>query len=357
MRSPLRRGSASSEEAVEPRFSVVVPCHNGRETIVEALESVLAQSTPPCEIVVVDDGSTDDSSEIVKRRFPEVRILRQRNQGAASARNTGATAVTGSYIAFLDADDAWLTDHLEALSTVARAFPDLLMIGSLAPYREEWDNTQRQGAVSRHSGPARRVDFFKEARRRRVAGVINMSSVAFSASVFRDLGLRFSPVVLSEDDAFFCEVAALSDLGLLLRSTVRVRHRADSITGSISVNQNEIDCSRLDALEHARVARRIAGDIAVAEWRRRSAALYRDDLLVRHWITVAANRHQSCARLLLSTIQHPWAPNSIAFRLVAHLPGPLAALVAPIARAVLRAAGIPSHSPFHRRDINYRVDN
>ena len=95
-----------------PLISVIIPCYNQARFLGEAIESVLGQTYGPMEIVVVDDGSTISLDE-VKQRYPEVRFLRQQNQGPAAARNTGLRASKGTYVAFLDADDRFLPDGLE----------------------------------------------------------------------------------------------------------------------------------------------------------------------------------------------------------------------------------------------------
>ncbi len=95
--------------------SVVVPAYNAERTIGRALESARAQTYEGiCEIIMVDDGSTDATAEIVQRDFPDVTLLRQENQGSAVARNRGVAAARGDYIAFLDSDDEWLPEKTEA---------------------------------------------------------------------------------------------------------------------------------------------------------------------------------------------------------------------------------------------------
>ncbi|HET9532657.1 MAG TPA: glycosyltransferase [Blastocatellia bacterium] len=96
----------------EHLVSVVIPCYNYARYLGEAVESVLAQSYPHFEIIVVDDGSTDNIVEAVAR-FPKVRLIRQKNQGLSAARNTGLWESKGSYLVFLDADDRLLPDALE----------------------------------------------------------------------------------------------------------------------------------------------------------------------------------------------------------------------------------------------------
>lgn len=86
--------------------SVVIPCYNAERFLGEALAGVQAQTHPPLETIVVDDGSTD-SSAAVAERFPSVRVLRQANAGVAAARSRGLAAARGEWVAFLDADDRW----------------------------------------------------------------------------------------------------------------------------------------------------------------------------------------------------------------------------------------------------------
>jgi glycosyltransferase involved in cell wall biosynthesis len=105
---------------MDDRVSVVIPVRDGEAYIEDALRSVASQSVPPAEIVVVDDGSTDRTPEIVKR-FPNVTYLRQEPSGQAAARNYGATTSRMPLLSFLDADDLWPRDKLrrqtEALGT------------------------------------------------------------------------------------------------------------------------------------------------------------------------------------------------------------------------------------------------
>jgi hypothetical protein len=95
---------------MNPRFSVVIPAFNSAATLARAIESVRAQSWPAHEIIVVDDGSTDATAEIAAG-FDSVRLIRQKNSGVSVARNAGAVAASGDWLAFLDADDWYAPDR------------------------------------------------------------------------------------------------------------------------------------------------------------------------------------------------------------------------------------------------------
>lgn len=102
-----------------PFFSVILPVFNRAHVLERALRSVLAQSCQDFEIVVVDDGSSDNPKAVVDRiSDPRIRYLRQENQGGGMARNTGINAATGRFIAPLDSDDVFLPHHLQSMKTL-----------------------------------------------------------------------------------------------------------------------------------------------------------------------------------------------------------------------------------------------
>jgi glycosyltransferase involved in cell wall biosynthesis len=95
-----------------PEVSVIIPTYNSAKYVVEAVESVLAQTWRDFEVLVIDDGSTDDTAQVMRRYEAPVRYLRQANGGVAVARNRGIAESLGRYVAFLDADDTWLPHKL-----------------------------------------------------------------------------------------------------------------------------------------------------------------------------------------------------------------------------------------------------
>lgn len=110
------------------RISCIVPVYNGDRFLVEALDSIFAQSQLPFEIIVVDDGSTDSTPEAIARYGKRVRYQRQENAGPAAARNAGLTLAGGELIAFMDADDLWHPDKLALQLARLRDRPELQIV-------------------------------------------------------------------------------------------------------------------------------------------------------------------------------------------------------------------------------------
>ncbi len=95
-----------------PRVTVVIPAHNAAEFLGETLQAALASTFSDLAVIVVDDGSSDDTAAIAARFGPRVRVISQRNAGAAAARNTGIAAADSEFIALLDSDDIWHPEKL-----------------------------------------------------------------------------------------------------------------------------------------------------------------------------------------------------------------------------------------------------
>ena len=109
------------------RFSIVIPAYNAASTIAAAVESCLAQTYPPFEIIIVNDGSSDETAELLEWRFGSSIQLIQlaRNSGPSAARNAGIRLATGSHIAFQDADDTWHREKLEHMAKVLQQHPNI----------------------------------------------------------------------------------------------------------------------------------------------------------------------------------------------------------------------------------------
>lgn len=112
----------------ESSVSVIIPVYNTEKYLDQAIQSVLGQTVQPDEIIIVDDGSTDNSLEVSRQFLPRIKILTQKNKGAAAARNNGINHASGHYIAFLDADDLWIENKLEQQLKYLAGHPETAMV-------------------------------------------------------------------------------------------------------------------------------------------------------------------------------------------------------------------------------------
>lgn len=142
----------------EPTISIsaVIPAYNAEKYIARTLNSVLSQTVPVREIVVVDDGSTDATAGVVRSFGEAVTLIQQPNAGVSAARNTGIRAAKGDWIAFLDADDEWLPEKIELQVELLHRNSDLMWV--TGNYRECLCDQQRQAT---HTDPHRCAELLK----------------------------------------------------------------------------------------------------------------------------------------------------------------------------------------------------
>jgi glycosyltransferase involved in cell wall biosynthesis len=198
--------------------SVIIPTFNYARFLGEAIDSALAQSYAPLEIIVVDDGSTDATSEVLAAYGDRIRVLRQKNEGVAMARNAGIAAARGDYLAFLDSDDAWYPRKLELQMPRFEAEPALGLVHCGA---ETIDSAGRMLSAST-GGMEGRV---AEAMLRMDREVINPqgSSIVVPKRVAEEIG-GFDPRLPPSEDWDFCyRIAARYPVGYVAAALVRYR--------------------------------------------------------------------------------------------------------------------------------------
>jgi len=119
-------------------FSVIIPLYNKAHTIVHTLQTVVNQTCKDFEIIIVDDGSTDQGVELIHQNFQDsrIRIIHQKNQGVSVARNRGVREAMCDYVAFIDADDEWLPTYMETLHEVVEKYPEANMICTGGFYKD-----------------------------------------------------------------------------------------------------------------------------------------------------------------------------------------------------------------------------
>jgi len=183
-----------------PSISVVIPTHDRAGLLPRALESVLAQTLLPLEIIVVDDGSRDPTRQLMEQRFPRVRYLYQANRGVSSARNRGIEAARGDWIALLDSDDEWLPNKLKLQMRALQAQPGI----RLCHTEEIWiRNGRRVNAMDKHAKGGGHIF-----RRCLPRCVISPSAALIHRSLLRETGLFDETLPACEDYDLWLRVCA-----------------------------------------------------------------------------------------------------------------------------------------------------
>lgn len=166
----------------QPLVSVVIPVYNGERFLAEAVASVRAQNYAPLEIIIVDDGSTDGTAELVRGLGDDIQYVYQPNAGPAAARNRGLELARGEIIAFQDADDVWADDKLAGQLALLRQYP-------------------AAGVVL---GATRLIQMNERAPGSGASGMVAVLQAAlFRRSVFEQVGLLNEQLRLSEDTDWY----------------------------------------------------------------------------------------------------------------------------------------------------------
>ena len=200
-----------------PEVSVIIPAYNRRAMLLEAIDSVLAQSTPAFELIVIDDGSTDGTAEHLPRLAKTIRIKIGRidHRGPAAARNRGVAIARAPLVAFLDSDDLWSPTKLERQLAFMRDNPGC----AISQTGELWiRNGQRVNPGRRHR--KRAGDIFIDSLRTCLVG---MSSVMMRADLFRSSGGFDEQMTAAEDYDLWLRILIDHEAGLLDEALVTRR--------------------------------------------------------------------------------------------------------------------------------------
>jgi len=182
----------------QPDISVIIPAFNRAHTLPKALDSVLSQTLKPREIIVVDDGSTDETNAVLAN-YPGLCIISQDNRGVSAARNMGIKKAGGEWLAFLDSDDEWLKEKLE------KQWDTICIDDKLICHTEEiWiRNGQRVNPMKKHKKFGGMIY-----ERCLPLCVISPSSVMIHRSVFEDVGVFDESLEVCEDYDLWLRICA-----------------------------------------------------------------------------------------------------------------------------------------------------
>ncbi|MGK7889814.1 MAG: glycosyltransferase family 2 protein [Leptolyngbyaceae cyanobacterium] len=184
------------------KFSVVIPCYNAEQWIVQTVESVVTQTLSPHEILMVDDGSDDRSltlvQELAQSSAVPIRLLQSDRQGPAAARNMGISSATGDWIAFLDADDWWKPDHLERIQIAVDTSGDSVYLAAAEHF-----SISANRVVSRSDSPfstvQNNIDHATYFSLYQKHGLLELSGAAVSHQRLQEIG-GFKPEFRGAED-------------------------------------------------------------------------------------------------------------------------------------------------------------
>ena len=216
-----------------PSISVVIPSYNSASTLGRALSRVYAQTVAVKEVIVIDDGSSDETRQLVVEKFPLVKYVYQNNQGVSAARNNGIAQAQSEWVAFLDADDLWLPDKLECQLAILNRNPKACFITTGRYYEKEGETNIINWTF--------RWRFDKLLSHNRV----HTSSTLVKREVFEQIGRFDSRLKTGEDwDLWLRIVNRFPSYGTTQKLVKRER-----VTGSLSENRLRIYLNNITVLE------------------------------------------------------------------------------------------------------------
>jgi len=228
-------------ESMLPLVSVIIPTYNSGSYLKEAVESALGQDYPNLEVIVIDDGSTDESLSLLTPYFNRVLIILSQNFGAASARNFGIMESSGEYLAFLDSDDKWLPNKISVqIKQMLEEKLDLIYCAG-----QEFGSTSGVGKIHAPMFKGDCYEFFKKYPSRDIVA-IGPSGVVLKKSILHKSGIFDTKIPApSEDWDFFRRYSRYAKFGycadvLVLRRIHENNISKKSILGYYLGNRNSL---------------------------------------------------------------------------------------------------------------------
>lgn len=210
-------------------FSVIIPLYNKEKFIRKTIESVLSQDLKDFEIIIVNDGSSDDSVSKVKDiSDSRLKIVNQVNQGVGAARNNGMSHANFEWIAFLDGDDIWAFNHLSELKQIIATFPSSGMVAT--NYKLFYSDTDIKIEDTKLKTNIRSIDYFLEP-------IIWTSATAIKKDVFKNLG-GFTDYKRGEDLEYWVRIALNYPTAISDKVTAYYRKDTGGISDSVTLGRD-----------------------------------------------------------------------------------------------------------------------
>jgi len=202
-----------------PKVSVIIPTYNRVNYICEAIDSVLNQSFKDYEIIVIDDGSLDNTKKVLAKYDGKIRYFYQKNEGISSARNKGIKEAKGEYIAFLDSDDFWMKEKLEIQADILDRSSDIALTYC---YAKRIDTNNRELDIKPSIPAIKAADFLRDAR-------IPMT-VMFRKNCLSDVGLFDERIKVGEDTDMWLRFSIKNKINFLEKRLAVIRTHDSNIS-------------------------------------------------------------------------------------------------------------------------------
>lgn len=221
------------------KISVIIPTYNRIFFLKRSIDSVLEQSLKPYEVIIVDDGSSDGTSTMIKKNYPKINLICQENKGVSAARNIGIRASSGDWVCFLDSDDEWKKNKLSEQMLAIKKNTNY----SFCHSNEEWiKNGKKINQKKKHKKYGGNI--FKECLD---MCRISPSSVMINKSVFDDIGFFNEDLVVCEDYELWLRICAHYKV-LFVDEPLIIKYGGHE--GQLSNSIESIEYYRIKALEY-----------------------------------------------------------------------------------------------------------
>lgn len=212
------------------KFSIILPVYNKANTIVQAIDSIYSQTCQDFEIIIINDGSTDNLLDVLNKYAKPIKVISQENKGVSVARNRGVDSAVGEYVCFLDADDMWYPNHLEEILNMMNRFPEVGYFGtchkSSFPDGTVIDGNTRINKLGDVIFVEDLIGFVNK-----YGGVLNTNSVCVKRSIITDEKIYFEPgEKLGEDVDVWYRIALKHPIAISTKMTTLYRREYSTAT-------------------------------------------------------------------------------------------------------------------------------
>ena len=221
------------------KISVIIPTYNRKSFLKRSVDSVLKQTLKPHEIIIVDDGSSDGTSSMIKESYPAINLIRQENKGVSAARNIGIRSSSGDWVCFLDSDDEWKKNKLKSQQLAITQNPNYVFCHSNEEWIRNGKKINQKKKHKKHGG-----DIFKKCLD---MCRISPSSVMIYKKVFDDIGFFNEKLIVCEDYELWLRICAHYKV-LFVDEPLIIKYGGHE--GQLSNSFESIEFFRIKALEY-----------------------------------------------------------------------------------------------------------